>query len=195
MEEIREAKQELRAKIEKMINALSKEEHRTKINEIETRLFDFANFLEARIVLLYVSDKNEVDTENILKQTHAYGKIIVLPIFNAEKGSVRLLKVDDPGRDLVAGPRGIFEPNPQRCREVPMECIDIAIIPGVAVDEKGGRLGAGDGTYDRLIPQLPITTRKVSLALEDQVVPQIPTESHDKHVDIIITDKRIIYKI
>jgi 5-formyltetrahydrofolate cyclo-ligase len=65
----------------------------------------------------------------------------------------------------------------------------------VAVDEKGGRLGAGDGTYDRLIPQLPITTRKVSLALEDQVVPQIPAESHDKHVDIIITDKRIIYKI
>jgi 5-formyltetrahydrofolate cyclo-ligase len=89
MEEIREAKQELRTKIEKMINALSKEEHRTKISEIETRLFDFANFLEARIVLLYVSDKNEVDTENILKQTHAYGKIIVLPIFNAEKGSVR----------------------------------------------------------------------------------------------------------
>ena len=195
MEEIREAKQELRAKIEKMINALSKEEHRTKISEIETRLFDFANFLEARIVLLYVSNKNEVDTENILKQTHAYGKIIVLPIFNSEKGSVRLLKVDDLSRDLVAGPRGIFEPNSQRCREVPMECIDIAIIPGVAVDEKGGRLGAGDGTYDRLIPQLPITTRKVSLALEEQVVPQIPAESHDKHVDIIITDKRTIYKI
>jgi len=76
-----------------------------------------------------------------------------------------------------------------------MECIDIAIIPGVAVDEKGGRLGAGDGYYDRLIPKLPITTRKVSLALEDQVVPQIPAESHDKHVDIIITDKRTIYKI
>ena len=76
-----------------------------------------------------------------------------------------------------------------------MECIDIAIIPSVAVDEKGGRLGAGDGHYDRLIPQLPITTRKVSLTLEDQVVTQIPAESHDKHVDIIITNKRTIYKI
>jgi 5-formyltetrahydrofolate cyclo-ligase len=76
-----------------------------------------------------------------------------------------------------------------------MECIDIAVIPCIAVDEKGGRLGAGDGHYDRLIPQLPITTRKVALSLEDQIVPQIPTESHDKHVDIIITDKRTIYKI
>ena len=195
MEEIQVTKSQIRSDIANALAALSEKEIAEKTKAIERRLFDFANFLEARIVLLYVSDKNEVDTENILKQTHAYGKIIVLPIFNAEKGSVRLLKVDDPGRDLVVGPRGIFEPNPQRCREVPMECIDIAIIPGVAVDEKGGRLGAGDGTYDRLIPQLPITTRKVSLALEDQVVPQIPTESHDKHVDIIITDKRIIYKI
>jgi len=195
MEEIREAKRELREKIEKSINALSEDEHRARISEVETRLFDFANFLESHIVLLYINDKNEVDTQNILKKTHEYGKIIVLPVFNPEKGSVRLLKVDDPSRDLIAGPGGFLAPNLQRCREVPMECIDIAIIPGVAVDEKGGRLGAGDGYYDRLIPKLPITTRKVSLALEDQIVPQIPTESHDKHVDIIITDKRTIYKI
>jgi 5-formyltetrahydrofolate cyclo-ligase len=195
MEEIREAKRELREQIEKAINALSKEEYLTRIGEIETRLFDFANFLESRIVLLYVSDRNEVDTRSILLKTHDYGKIIILPVFNPEKGSVRLLKVDDPNQDLVVSPGGLLAPNLQRCREVPMECIDIAIIPGVAVDEKGGRLGAGDGTYDRLIPKLPITTRKVLLALEDQVVPQVPAESHDKHVDIIITDKRIIYKI
>lgn len=195
MEEIREAKRELREKIEKSIKAFSEEEHQARIREIETRLFDFANFLESRIVLLYVNEKNEVDTQNILMKTHDYGKIIVLPVFQREKGRVRLLKVDDPSRDLVAGPGGLLAPNLQRCREVPMECIDIAIIPGVAVDEKGGRLGAGDGTYDRLIPKLPITTRKVALALEDQVVPQIPAEAHDKHVDIIITDKRIIYKI
>jgi len=195
MEEIREAKRELRDKIDATLRALPEEERRLKISEIETRLFDFANFLEARIVLLYVADKNEVDTRNILSRTFEYGKIIVLPIFGTEKKKVRLLKVDDPHRDLVVGPNALPEPNPDRCREVPMECIDIAVIPCIAVDEKGGRLGAGDGHYDRLIPQLPITTRKVALSLEDQIVPQIPTESHDKHVDIIITDKRTIYKI
>ena len=66
MEEIREAKRELREKIEESISALSEEEYRTRINDIETRLFDFANFLESRIVLLYVNDKSEVDTQNIL---------------------------------------------------------------------------------------------------------------------------------
>ena len=62
-------------------------------------------------------------------------------------------------------------------------------------DEKGGRIGSGDGYYDRLIPKLPITTRKVSLALDGQILPQVPLETHDKYVDIIITEKRIIYKI
>jgi 5-formyltetrahydrofolate cyclo-ligase len=195
MEEIREAKSELRSKIERTLNALSPELRDAKIREIEDRLFDFANFLEARIVLLYVADKNEVDTQEILKKTFHYGKIVVLPLFEGEKGKSRLLKVDDPDRDLVEGPQGLLAPNPQRCRKVPVECIDIAIIPCIAVDEKGGRLGAGDGNYDRLIPNLPITTRKVALTMEEQVVPQIPAESHDKHVDIIITDKRTIYKI
>ena len=195
MEEIREAKLELRGKIEKRLDALSPEELASKRREIETRLFDFANFLEARIVLLYVASKNEVETQDILRKTFDYGKIIVLPRINSEKNKIRLLKIDDPKRDLIEGPSGRLEPNLQRCREVPMECIDIALIPCVAVDEKGGRLGAGDGYYDRLIPQLPMTTRKVALTLEEQVVAQIPAESHDKPVDIIITDKRIIYKI
>jgi 5-formyltetrahydrofolate cyclo-ligase len=76
-----------------------------------------------------------------------------------------------------------------------MDCLDIALIPAVALDEKGGRIGSGEGYYDRFIPKLPITTRKVALAFEEQILPQVPMESHDKHVDIIITEKRIIYKI
>ena len=63
----------------------------------------------------------------------------------------------------------------------------IAIIPGVALDEKGGRIGSGEGYYDRFIGNLPITTRKVALSLECQIVQQIPMESHDKYMDIIIT--------
>ena len=96
---------------------------------------------------------------------------------------------------LKRGQDGSLEPNIIRCKTVTIECIDIAIIPGLAFDEKGGRIGSGKGYYDRLIPRLAITTRKVALTLEEQIVPQIPMESHDKYVDIIITDKRIIYKI
>ncbi len=195
MEEVREAKQELRAKVEKAINGLEDEDRQQKLETIQERLFDFANFLEARIVLLYVNAPNEVPSMEIIQKTVEIGKIVVLPAFDVQKSGIKLMKIDNPKRDLIMGPRQILEPNPQRCRKVPLECIDIAIIPGVALDEKGGRLGAGDGYYDRLIPKLPITTRKVALAIEDQIFQQVPMESHDKYVDIIVTNKRVIYKI
>ncbi len=195
MEEIREAKQELRASVEKAINALEAEECQRKRETIQERLFDFANFLEARIVLLYVNAPNEVPSMPIIQKTIEIGKIVVLPAFNVQKSGIKLMKIDNPNQDLIMGPRQILEPNPQRCRKVPLECIDIAIIPGVALDEKGGRLGAGDGYYDRLIPKLPITTRKVALAMEEQIFQQVPMESHDKFVDIIVTNRRVIYKI
>jgi 5-formyltetrahydrofolate cyclo-ligase len=120
---------------------------------------------------------------------------VVLPAFDPDTFEMKLMKVDRFAKELVPGPRNVLEPDAKRCKTVPMERIDIAIIPGLAFDEKGGRIGSGKGYYDRLIPKLAITTRKVALTFEEQIVPQIPIESHDKHVDIIITDQRIIYKI
>jgi 5-formyltetrahydrofolate cyclo-ligase len=158
-------------------------------------LFEFANFLEAKIVLLYVNNKTELKSGNIIKRCFDHNKIVILPAFDIKKHKIKLMKVDDPDNDLITGPKGILEPDINRCKIVPVDCIDLAIIPGVAFDEKGGRIGTGEGYYDRFIPKLSATTRKVALALECQIIQQVPVESHDKHVDIIITDERIIYKI
>ena len=195
MEEIGAAKIQIREEIAKSISALAENEIAEKTRSIEAKLFDFANFLEAKIALLYISGDYEVATDNIIKRSYAYGKIVVLPAFDPVKFEMNLMKVDNFEKDLVPGPRGVLEPDASRCKIVPLERIDIAILPGLAFDEKGARLGSGQGYYDRLIPRLAITTRKVALTLEEQIVPQIPMEAHDKHVDIIITDKRIIYKI
>jgi 5-formyltetrahydrofolate cyclo-ligase len=78
---------------------------------------------------------------------------------------------------------------------VSLEDIDIAFIPGLAFDDKGGRIGFGNNYYTRLITRLPETCRKVSLAFDEQVVDQIQMDSRKHTVDIIITDKRVIYKI
>jgi len=195
MEEIREAKSEMRRNVVEAIEKLTEEEIVQKSIAIENRLFEFANFLEASIVLLYVSTPGEISASRIIKKCYDFGKMVILPAFNPETGSATLMKVDNIETDLVPGPRGFLEPDRGKCKVVPIECIDIAIIPGIAFDEKGARLGNGEGYYDRLIPELPVTTRKVALTLEDQMAPQVPMEAHDKHVDIIITDERIIYKI
>jgi 5-formyltetrahydrofolate cyclo-ligase len=195
MEEIRKTKDEIRGNVEKALAALSDKEIKDKTLRIEKRLFEFANFLEANIVLLYINSNCEVNSLKIIKRCLNYKKIVILPAFVTTKYEMKLMKIDNLETDLTLGPRNILEPDPNQCNIVPIECIDIAIIPGVAFDEKGGRIGSGDGYYDRLIPNLPITTRKVALTFEDQIVPQIQMEAHDRHVDIIITEKRIIYKI
>lgn len=195
MEEVREKKQEIRKEIERRIAALSKKEIADKILSIEQRLFEFANFLEARIAMFYIATSCEVATQSIIKRSFSYNKIIVLPYFQPDNLRFKLMKIDNLESDLIMDSQGRFKPDPAKCKSVPIECVDIAIIPGISMDEKGGRMGTGDGTYDRLIPELPATTRKVGLSLEDQIIGQVPMESHDKHVDIIITEKRIIYKI
>ena len=195
MEEIGAAKIQIREDISQMIAALSKSQIAEKTMAIEARLFEFANFLESKIALLYVNGEYEVQTETIIKRSYNYNKIVVLPAFDPAKFEMNLMKIDHLAKELVPGPRNVLEPDPKQCKTVPMERVDIAIIPGLAFDEKGGRIGSGRGYYDRLIPKLAITTRKVALTFEEQIVPQIPMESHDKHVDIIITEKRIIYKI
>ena len=195
MEEIQDTKHEIRNDVARAMDALSEKEVEEKTRQIEARLFEFANFLESNISLLYINHGVEVNTRGILDRCLGYNKIAVLPAFNMDTYKMTLMKVDNLDTDLKPGPRGMLEPDPEKCKIVPIERIDIAIIPGVALDEKGGRIGSGEGFYDRLIPKLPITTRKVSLAFENQIVPLVPMESHDKYVDIIITDKRIIYKI
>jgi 5-formyltetrahydrofolate cyclo-ligase len=195
MDEVREKKQEIRNEVSTFFKSLSVDVLEANTHIIENRLLEFANFLESKIVMLYVNAENEVATDNIIKRAYDLNKIVVLPAFDTAKSKMKPMKVDNPAKDLITGQRGIREPNPSKCKPVPLDCIDIAIIPGIAMDEKGGRIGSGDGYYDRLIPDLPLTTRKVGLVLEGQLVPQVPMESHDKHVDIIITEKRVIYKI
>ncbi len=195
MEDIRDKKRAIREDVRKKLKAMPEEERLEKIRRIENRLFDFANFLESKIPLLYMNLEHEIPTRNIIRKSYDFGKIVVLPAFKKEKHRVQLFKVDDPDAELKTGPRGVPEPDKNKCKVVPIDRIDIALAPGLAFDEKGGRIGSGEGYYDRLIPRLPVTARKVALTFELQIVSMVPMASHDKYVDIIISEDRIIYKI
>jgi 5-formyltetrahydrofolate cyclo-ligase len=195
MEDVRQKKMEIRNRIHDIRNEMPEEIRKEKTKKIIDNLFDFANFLEARIPLLYVNCSDEIETGSAVERIYNYNKIVIFPVFHPEKRTMKFFKVDNFHKEMKPGPRGNLEPDIEKCKKVPIESLDIAIIPGIAFDEKGGRMGTGMGYYDRLIPKLPITTRKVSLAMEEQLYSQVPTEPHDKNVDIIITDERVIYKI
>ena len=195
MEDRKEKRNEIARDVAQALGKLSAEELEARRLVIEDKLFEFANFMESKLVLFYLDKETEVPMRKIIERAQSVKKQVILPAFDVEKQKVSLMKVDDMGAGLKSGPKGLQEPDPARCKAIPLDQVDIAIIPGYAFDEKGGRIGAGEGYYDKLITKLPPTTRKIAVAFEEQVVPQIPMPPRHKHVDIIITDKRTIYKI
>ncbi|MDY6831000.1 MAG: 5-formyltetrahydrofolate cyclo-ligase [Thermodesulfobacteriota bacterium] len=195
MDDVKEIKQGLSAGVVKKIGAFTKDELSQKSRQILTRLFGFANFMEARVVFCHLNKPGEVDTRSIITHCFSCNKVAVVPYDDTNRKDLRLLKLNDPTADFITGPKGETVADPNRCRVVPIDSVEIAIIPGLVFDEKGARIGLGTGYYDKLIPKLPATTRKVSLAFEDQIIAQVPKGSIDRHVDIIITESRVIYKI
>lgn len=195
MEDVGDKKLVMIKSVKDALSEFDEKELAEKRQMVEDRLFDFANFMESKIVLLYLGTGTELDTKDIIKRCFKKNKIVVLPVYSVEKHKFTLMKISNLDEDLTTGPDGNPEPDSARCKIVPIDRIDIAVIPGVAFDEKGGRIGTGDGYFDRLVARLPITTRKIAVGYEEQVIQHIPMDSQNKHVDIIITDKRIIYKI
>lgn len=196
MEEMKNSKNSVLAQVDEKFGALTEEELGKKHETIEQKLFEFANFMESQLALLYTPLNSKIiQTEDIIRKTLYIEKGVVLPVFTEAKNSFLLYKISDFDRDLVMNGDGILEPDPAKCKKISLDEVDIAIIPGLAFDDKGGRIGFGNNYYSKLITKLPETCRKVSLAYEEQMVDQVHMESRKYTLDIIITDERVIYKI
>lgn len=124
--------------------------------------------------------KDEVQTHSFIEKWRAEKKII-LPVVI---GDILELRLYSGPADLKPGPYGISEPTGELFTDY--SSIDIAIIPGVAFDLAGHRLGHGKGYYDKLLPQLTTAT-KIGICFPFQVVEEVPTEPFDRKMDIIIT--------
>lgn len=157
---------------------------------------------KCRAPLVYLSSGSEVMTwplvEKVLKEPeHAAGYIrkLIVPWCDGEELRLFWLQSLD---ELSAGSFGIREPRaemrsqPDRCVN-PAE-IDLVVLPGLAFDEQGRRLGQGRGYFDRLLKEIKPQVMKVGLAFEVQMVEEVPVEKHDLPVDLVITENRMIWR-
>ncbi|MBF0211612.1 MAG: 5-formyltetrahydrofolate cyclo-ligase [Desulfamplus sp.] len=195
MNETKMNKKSLVNQVMERMSLLTQEAVAAKQKIIESNLLTFANFLEANLSLLYIQRGSELPTENIIRTCLDVKKGIVLPAYSESRHSITLLRINNYDSDIIKVESDTLEPDPNACKKIPLDMIDIALIPGLAFDEKGGRIGFGDGFYNRLIAKLPETTRKIAIAFEEHLVDHIPMESRKYNLDIIITDKRTIFKI
>ncbi len=196
MDDTKNTQKSLLAQVAKGFASLTDEDREKKYNKIEEKLFEFANFMESQSILLYAPLPYDIiPTEQIITKTLSIEKNVILPIVADSRKPFLLYKITDYQKDMSVNSDGLSVPNTAKCKKMSLEEIDIAIIPGLVFDDKGGRVGFGNQYYSKLITKLPETCRKISLAFEEQMVDQIVMPSRKYTVDIIITDKRTIYKI
>jgi 5-formyltetrahydrofolate cyclo-ligase len=143
----------------------------------------------AESVLLFASLADEPDLWPLLADALSAGKTIALPAFDLVTNGYLARQVVDPDRQIVIGKFGIREPVVS-CTCVPLNRLDLVLVPGVAFDLGGGRLGRGQGFYDRLLSA--VNGLKCGVAFDEQIVDAVPVGPRDVRLDCILTPTRWI---
>jgi 5-formyltetrahydrofolate cyclo-ligase len=181
----------IRREILKKRDGMSADIKAEKDSRIKDRFFFLPEFIAAGKIFFYASFRSEVETLSMMRESLKMGKRIVLPKVDKERHRLRLYEIKDIN-ELSEGYMGIPEPLPDDERLVPLDDIDLVVIPGAAFDYSCNRLGYGAGYYDIVLSERKKKMPVVALAYEEQIVGSIPAEMHDVKVDMIVTDKRVI---
>ncbi len=172
-------KHKIRKHIRDKIKEYSELEKSEKSDIIKHRLFNEEVFKKAKLVMFYVSLKDEVSTFSMIDEAIKAGKRVSVPVILKEEKRLIAGEIRNRSEDLESQHFGIYQPKPGHVREVPLEDIDLVIVPGIAFDRNNMRLGRGHGYYDRFLCGLPKKTKTIGLAFDFQVVENLPQDSHD----------------
>ena len=190
--DIREEKKRLRKEIIDRRNNLSITERFDASKRIKDTLFSLHEFKDAKRVHFFISFGSEVITSEMIKDAIKMGKSVVVPFVDREKKELRLSEIKDFFKELEPGYWGILEPKKEYRRDASIDDIDLMVMPGVAFDEKGHRLGYGMAFYDKLLSDRKRNMPLIAIAFDMQVVDDVPCERHDILIDKIVTEKRVI---
>jgi 5-formyltetrahydrofolate cyclo-ligase len=146
-----------------------------------------AQIPSAHTILFFAPLPDELDIWPVLELSLALGTNCALPFFDAEKKNYGAKLLKNLAADIVTGKFGVREPL-SSCAEIPLAKFDLVLVPGVAFDLAGNRLGRGQGFYDRLLEE--ISGVKCGVGYDFQVLEKIPAEPHDAKVDFIFTPSR-----
>ncbi|MBI3399469.1 MAG: 5-formyltetrahydrofolate cyclo-ligase [Deltaproteobacteria bacterium] len=159
---------------------------------IQKRFLDLRELRNARRLALYASFKNEVLTDDIFEYAISHGKEVFFPrVVRGERGLI-FLKVHGE-KDLAPGSYEIQEPPRDGRETAPLSSFDIIIVPGVAFDTSGNRLGYGKGYYDKAVEDVKEGCLIAALAFNFQILDRVPAETHDVKITKIVTESRVLH--
>ncbi|TVQ54094.1 MAG: 5-formyltetrahydrofolate cyclo-ligase [Phycisphaerales bacterium] len=153
------------------------------------RLAELDWFRHASVVMIYMPMRSEIDLSPIALKCFQAGKTVCVPRVDWNRNDMYPVEVESfDDRVMETDDRGLR--TPRAAQPVAPDMIDMIVVPALAYDAEGRRLGRGGGYYDRFLPRLRPETFRVGLVFDQQIVDEVPVESHDKPVDAVVTDRR-----
>ena len=180
-------KASLRAQVRAELKKMSPVERASASLQACARLEQQTLWRAAQSILFYAPLAGELDIWSLLVDALAAGKTILLPRFIPEQNLYVACRIKDAARDLQTGQFGVREPLAS-CERNLLNHLDLILVPGIAFDLSGHRLGRGKGFYDRLLAVLSGPT--CGVAFDQQIVSHIPVEAHDLRLNCILTPTR-----
>jgi 5-formyltetrahydrofolate cyclo-ligase len=184
---VKQTKRALRLDVIARRDALSERDRAAASLAIADRVAALPEAREARSAMAFWSFGSEVDTGPLIERLVAGGKIVALPRI---EGSDVVPVTFVPGEPTTETSFGAMEP--AGGRELDPSELDLVIVPGVAFDRSGNRLGFGAGYYDRFLPRTRAGVPKIAIGFALQVLPEVPTGRTDHRVDAIVTESEVI---
>ena len=189
-EATRVRKERLRKRVLAVRMGLDRDQVKVSGQAILERVLGLEAYRRAKLVHTYVSSKeNEVDTRALIGTCLKEGKRVAVPVVMPGTKTLSHALID--GLDqLVVGPWGLAQPDPAAAAWLPAEArIDLVVVPGLAFDRRGQRIGWGGGYYDRFLAQVQAV--KIGLCYDALVLDCIPGEPHDVPVDLVVAETAI----
>jgi len=182
-------KSDLRAVILARRNALTPDQIACRSAAAAGHLLSLPEFAAATTVMFFITFGSEVDTLPALRAALASDKRALAPRADPHTKCLTPCEIRDPVHDLAVGAHGIREPRPH-CPPLPLDQVDVVLVPAAVWGEDGYRLGYGGGYYDRFLPRVGRALR-VGFGLEVQVVPEVPHGDRDLPVDALVTESGV----
>ena len=180
-------KRQVRTTLLRRLKQQKEDERRRKSAAIQRKVCRLTAFRRAKMVCCYVALPYEVQTWRMIEDMLSKGKRVVIPISQPRTKRLQLSEIRDPASELSPGAFGVWEPVPSARRPVRMDELDLVLVPGLAFDRPGHRLGHGHGYFDRFLARLPKATPTVGLAFRFQLLDRLPRTPHDHAVQSVLT--------
>lgn len=183
-------KREIRKNIISKRNSVDIDIRQSWDKEIFESLINNEFYNNAKSIFIFVSYGSEVDTVRIIEHSLKEGKEVYVPKTFKDVKEMKAIKIINL-TDMVKDNMGILEPV-DISKDKIGEAFDLIIMPGVAFDKFGNRIGYGAGYYDKFLSNYKKDTEKIALAYDIQLLDKIKTEDHDIKVNYILTEKSLI---